>query len=272
MTILEKIISHKQQEIRGLEEKVKNYNPKKSTRNFLEAIKKINKNSSVETTNLGGSQQNASPNLIAEIKKASPSKGDIFPDAPVSEVAKIYENSGVAAISVLTDEKFFSGNVEDLQSVSEAVNIPVLRKDFFLSKAQILEARQFGADAILLMTSVLKTSEKLRVLREYAESFGMHALIETHDEKEIQVAIESGAKIIGVNARDFKDLTINTENFQTLLPMIPDHIVKIAESGLLTREDVKKVVPIADAMLVGSSIMGEGISGIQKKIYELRGR
>lgn len=242
MNILDKIINFKKAEILGLECKYKSINPQSSNKNFLKFLKNSKKNW---------------PKVIAEIKTKSPSKGEIFPNADIEKIAKIYEKNGAMAISCLTDNHFFGGSLEFLKEVSETVDIPVLRKDFIINKSQIKEARIFGGDAILLMTSVLKTAEKLREFREYAESFGMDCLVETHDEAEIKIAIESDAKIIGVNSRDFNDpdLKINLNNFQKLLPLIPYGIVRVAESGLEDLSEIEKIKDICDVVLVGTNFM-----------------
>lgn len=263
MSILDKIIAQKEKEISGLNKTLKNASPIKAHRDFLKAIRK-SRNTKYEIQ---------PSNLIAEIKKASPSKGEIHPDADVVEIAELYELSGAAAISVLTDHEFFMGSLADLHTVSRNVEIPVLRKDFILVPEQILEARLSEADAILLMVSVLQDPNRIRSLREYAESLNMHCLVETASEAEIEIAVEAGARIIGVNARDFQDgeLVIKTEKFQKLLPLIPEGIVRVAESGIHTRTDVEAVAPICDAILVGTSLMSEGEMGIEGKIKELIG-
>lgn len=259
MTIFQDILAQKEREVSGLFKTLKNATPTKSKRSLYKA--------------LAGGRESGAVKLLAEIKKASPSKGPIAPGIDVVDVAQIYQQSGVAAISVLTDELFFRGSLADLHQVSREVEVPVLRKDFFIDEGQILEARMSEADAVLLMTSVLKTAVRLRSMREYAESLGMDALVETHSEEEIAIAVESGAKIIGVNARDFTkpDLPIDTNNFQKLLPLIPEGTIRVAESGIDTRADVEALTGLADAMLVGSSIMEQGVEGIEAKIKALKG-
>ena len=254
MTVLQKIIEQKKREVSGLERTLKNARPTQNTRSFLKALKR-NKNAPVQ--------------LIAEIKKASPSKGDIALDADVTEIAEIYEQSGVAAISVLTDYEFFQGSLSDLNNVVRDVEIPVLRKDFIIDKGQILEARLSEASAVLLMTSVLKTEDALREMREYAESLGMDALVETQDEAEIKKAIASGAKIIGVNARHFSDLSVDINRVPILLQKIPKGIIRVAESGIKIKSDVDLVSPYCDAILVGSSLMEAGSEKISTRIKQL---
>ena len=194
MSILQKIIAQKEIEVSGLKSTLKNAHPQKNTRSFLEAL---------------SNPPNKGVCLIAEIKKASPSRGEIAPEIDVMEVAEIYEASGVAAISVLTDYEFFQGSLADLSTIAHNVSIPVLRKDFIIDLQQILEARLSGASAVLLMTCILKTAEKLKTFREYAENLGMDALIETENEAELETALKSDPKIIGVNARSFTDLSVD---------------------------------------------------------------
>ena len=143
------------------------------------------------------------PHLIAEIKKASPSRGDIWSHAPIQEIAKAYEDSGAAAISVLTNEAFFRGKLTDLTAVESVTKIPLLCKDFILFPEQIAAARLAGANAVLLMVSVLKTAPKIKELLTEAERWNLDALVETHSAAEISIAHEAGAQIIGVNARSF---------------------------------------------------------------------
>ena len=167
---------------------------------------------------------------------------------------------------MLTDELFFGGSLADLHEVSRENDLPVLRKDFILCEAQILEARLSGADAVLLMVSVLETSEKIKALKDYAADLNMHCLVEIHDLSELEIAIDSGADIIGVNARKFKDLSVCQEIFQDLLPKIPAGIVRVAESGFHTREDLLRVENIADAVLIGTSFMEHDGRDLEAKL------
>jgi len=254
MTFLNKIIAQKQREVSGLERTLKNAQPKINERSFLEALKR---------------KKGEPVKLIAEIKKASPSKGLIAPDADVVEIAELYEQNGAAAISVLTDYEFFQGSLSDLNNVVREVQIPVLRKDFVIDKGQILEARLSEASAVLLMTSILKTAAKLKEFREYAEGLGMDALVETQDEAELEQAIASGAKIIGVNARHFSDLSVDINRVAPLLQKIPKGTVRIAESGISNSADIGKVEPYCDAILVGSSLMEAGMEDIPERLKNL---
>lgn len=254
MNVLEKILEQKAIEVSGLDKTLKNAKPTLNKRSFIKAI----------TRPAGEGVK-----LIAEIKKASPSKGSIAPDADVAEIAEIYERSGASAISVLSDYEFFQGSLSDLNNVVRETTIPVLRKDFIIDKGQILEARLSEASAVLLMTSVLKTAEQLKDFRQYAESFGMDALVETQDEREIEIALESGAKIIGVNARHFSDMSVDINRVPTLLQKLPKHIVRVAESGIKTPGDVRLVAPYCEAILVGSSLMSGRSDTIDAKIKVL---
>ena len=228
------------------------------------------------------------PNLIAEIKKASPSKGRLLADGDIVQIAKTYEQAGASAVSILTDEKFFSGSIADVKQISTEISLPVLRKDFIFTKEQILEAKLAGASAVLLMITVIEivcspldkggmeggfkgknAGQYLQSLIEYAHSLGLDALVETHSEAEIEMAVAAGARIMGVNSRDFDDLSIDLSIFPRLLPLIPDNIVKVAESGIYTREDVLPFAHLCDAILVGSSLMEAGLGGIEGKISQL---
>lgn len=193
--------------------------------------------------------------LIAECKKASPSKGVLRNGYDPVALARSYEAHGARAISVLTDIKFFQGKIEDLVAVRQAVKLPVLRKDFIFDSYQLIEARAAGADAILLIAALLK-GNLLRDLRLEAEALGMQALVEVHDEEEVAHALESGAKVVGVNNRDLRFFEVDFETTARLRPFIPDTCVLVAESGIHTPEDVQRLAEMgADAMLVGERLV-----------------
>ncbi len=195
------------------------------------------------------------PALIAEFKKASPSRGAIGPDRDPGEVARAYAAGGAAALSVLTDERFFGGSLDDLASARGAVSLPVLRKDFTLSEWHIAEAAAYSADAVLLIAAVLST-KRLRELREYAARFGLAALVEVHDEHELESAVESGAAIIGVNNRNLHTFEVTIQTSLALAPRIPDGVLRVSESGIRTREDVRRLMDTGyHALLVGESLM-----------------
>ncbi|MDH5597030.1 MAG: indole-3-glycerol phosphate synthase TrpC [Candidatus Peregrinibacteria bacterium] len=192
--------------------------------------------------------------LIAEFKQASPSKGDIRPDSSPEEIARLYEECGASAISVLTDEHF-KGKLEFLQAIRDVVEIPLLRKDFIIDPAQIYEARAMGADAVLLIAAILSPAQ-IREYRDLAESLGMHALVESHNEKELERAIRGRAKIYGINNRNLSDFSTDRQTTLRLLTHIPEDALVVTESAIHTPADVKELShPRVNAMLVGESIM-----------------
>ncbi len=208
-------------------------------------------------------------NLIAEIKKASPSKGIIREDFDVVDVAKAYSTNGAAAISVLTEEKFFQGKPEFIKAVSNYCSVPILMKDFVIDAGQIYEARYQGASAILLIAAILDDI-KLMNFMEIAESLDIDCLIEVHDKHELKRVINIDAQIIGVNNRDLKTFEVDLGVSEGLLPKIPSHIVKVAESGIKTYDDVKRLKSAgANALLVGETFMSE--KDIGHKVKELLG-
>ena len=196
--------------------------------------------------------------VIAEIKKASPSKGVICEDFQPLEIANSYLNNGAQAISVLTDEHFFQGALLYLMQVRDAVALPVLRKDFIIDELQIKEASSHGADAVLLIAAILDHSQ-LREYRLCAEEFGMDTLVEVHDEYETEQAVESGAKLIGINNRNLKDFSMNLETTFRLKKLIPVEIPVVSESGLKSADDIERLrkAGIA-AALIGESLMRAG--------------
>jgi indole-3-glycerol phosphate synthase len=195
------------------------------------------------------------PAVVAEIKKASPSKGLLVEDFDPPALARDYERGGAAALSVLTDGEFFQGSLLDLVAARAATTLPVLRKDFTLDEIQIAEAAAHGADAILLIAAVLPV-ERLRELREYAGAFGIAALVEVHDERELEAATASGAEIIGVNNRDLRTFEVSLETSLRLVPMIPRGVLKVSESGIRSAEDVRKLRSAGfDAFLVGEHLV-----------------
>jgi indole-3-glycerol phosphate synthase len=193
--------------------------------------------------------------LIAEFKRASPSKGDIFPDADPATVVRGYETGGARAISVLTDEKYFGGSDTDLQAVRQAVDLPVLRKDFVVDSYQIHEARYIGADAVLLIVAAL-TDTELTGLLTVAQDVGVSALVETHSEQEVDRAVEAGADIIGINNRNLHTFETTIETTIQLRDRVPDGTAVVSESGIFTREDTRHLEQVGvDAILVGEALM-----------------
>ncbi len=193
--------------------------------------------------------------FICEIKKASPSKGLISEDFPYLKTAKEYEEAGAACISCLTEPKWFLGSDEYLKTIAECVSIPVLRKDFTVNEYQIYEAKMLGAKAILLICSLLDTD----TISEYigiADSLGISALTEAHSEREIESALNAGARIIGVNNRNLKDFSVDIHNAERLRKQIPDDVLFVSESGIKTRRDIVILENIgADAVLIGETLM-----------------
>ncbi len=193
--------------------------------------------------------------FICEVKRASPSKGVIAEDFPYAEIAKEYEAAGAAAISVLTERDHFQGCAAYLQEIAKESGIPVLRKDFIIDEYQIYEARYLGASAVLLICSVLD-DERLRRFMMLADELGLSALVETHDENEVQRALRCGARIIGVNNRNLKDFTVSLDTSCRLRSLVPADKIFIAESGIRSREDVEKLEKVCvDAVLIGETLM-----------------
>ena len=193
------------------------------------------------------------PAIIAEIKKASPSKGVLAETFDPAAIAQLYESGGAAALSVLTDQEFFKGSLDDLLAARDHVKVPVLRKDFTIDEFCVVEAAYHQADAILLIAALLDESE-LRRLREMAAYYKMAALVEVHDESELDRALASGAEIIGVNNRNLHTFHVTLETSLRLAEKIPSGIVKVSESGIHSSADVKRLKGF-DAFLVGEHLM-----------------
>ncbi len=198
------------------------------------------------------------PALIAEIKRASPSRGLLAAEFNPAERARQYFQGGAAAISVLTDRDFFQGSMSDLKTARSVAPLPVLRKDFTIAEIDVIEAAAAGADAILLITAILETGE-LRRLRALAARYEMASLVEVHDEAELERALESGAEIVGVNNRDLRTFEVRLETSERLAALIPAGVLRVAESGIRGREDLKRLAASGyDAFLVGEHLMKSG--------------
>lgn len=196
--------------------------------------------------------------LIAEVKRRSPSRGDLAPIADPAELAMTYAAGGASAISVLTEERRFNGSLNDLDAVRAAVQIPVLRKDFVVTEYQVWEARAHGADIVLLIVAAL-TDDELISLLALVHRLGMTTLVEVHDEAEVERALAVGAPVIGINARNLKSLEVHPDTFGRLAPLIPDSVVRIAESGISGPADAARFAAEgADAVLVGESLVTQG--------------
>lgn len=193
--------------------------------------------------------------FICEAKKASPSKGLIAPSFPYVEIAKEYEAAGAAAISCLTEPKWFLGKDEYVKEITQAVSIPVLRKDFTVDEYMIYEAKTLGASAVLLICALLDEVQ-LKDWREIAEGLGMDALVEAHDEEEVETALKAGARIVGVNNRNLKDFTVDVNNSTRYRAMVPEDVLFVSESGITTRSDIEVLERNGtDAVLIGETLM-----------------
>jgi len=206
--------------------------------------------------------------IIAEIKRASPSEGAIRDgEFDPAAIARQYENAGASALSVLTDQEFFAGRLEYLTAARNATSIQALRKDFIIDEYQLYEARAAGADAVLLIVAALPPV-LLRDLLALTQALGMTALVESHDEAELEVALQSGAEVLGVNNRDLRTFEVDLGTTERLAAMVPDDRVLVAESGVHTREDIERLADAgAEAALVGTALMraedpGEALRGL----------
>jgi len=203
-----------------------------------------------------------SPRVIAESKRRSPSRGILRADYDAAAHARAYAAAGAAAISVLTEPTFFDGAIEHLAAVRSAVRIPVLRKDFIVTRYQVLEAIMIGADAVLLIVGALSQAE-LRELLDVARQGGAAALVEVHDARELQVALDAGAAIVGVNSRNLRTLSVEPELHERLVADIPRSVVRVAESGLREPGDLRRLEAAGyDAFLVGERLIAQPDSGV----------
>jgi indole-3-glycerol phosphate synthase len=196
--------------------------------------------------------------LIAEVKRSSPSKGTLATISNPVELANSYQAGGAEIISILTEQRRFKGSISDLVSVRSAVSIPVLRKDFIVTEFQVYESRIIGSDLLLLIVAGLSKSQ-LKDYFQLATGLGMQVLVEVHDLSEVELALEIDSKIIGVNCRNLKTLEIDKTAFDLILPRLPENVLKVAESGISTRDEVEKIESLgADAILVGETLVKSG--------------
>lgn len=197
-------------------------------------------------------------NVIAEVKRSSPSKGNLAPISDPAALAEKYQEAGAAAVSVLTEQRRFGGSLADLGAVRSRIEIPVLRKDFMVDEYQFLEARAHGADLVLLIVAALSKNQ----LSDYlalTQELGMHAIVEVHTNAELEIALDNPCEFIGVNSRNLKTLEVDPVGFKDLLPRIPHEVIRIAESGISTRADVEFAVECgANAILVGEALVRAG--------------
>ncbi|MGC8580072.1 MAG: indole-3-glycerol phosphate synthase TrpC [bacterium] len=194
------------------------------------------------------------PCIIAEIKRRSPSKGELIKNPDVKNIAIGFNTAGASAISVLTDEKYFGGNNNDLISVKQVVNIPVLRKDFVVDTYQIYESRAIGADTVLLIVKILGSS--LMDYIELSRALGMEPLVEIHDDSELKIAVEAGAKIIGINSRNLETFKTNIDTVERIINRIPKNILTIAESGITSIDTISSLLKLGvNGFLIGEAFM-----------------
>jgi len=245
--ILEKILSHKQTEIAALDTPSLRHAAEQSPkpRDFLAALKRH--------------RNDHGPNLIAELKRASPSKGILAPHLDLFQVADIYVQNGASAISVLTDKKFFMGKLETLRELRyfRQIELPLLRKDFIIEEAQLYETRTNGADAVLLITAAITDDAHFANLHALALELGLTPLVEVHNQDEAERALKlKDVKLIGINNRDLANFDVSLEATERIRPMIPDEIAVVAESGIFTTADVERLANAnVDAILVGEALV-----------------
>lgn len=240
--ILGRIVSRKQEELREAAEPI-------------EKLREIADANRAGKRDFAGALQAKSPAIIAEIKKASPSRGVLIEDFRPAELAAQYERGGAAAVSVLTDRDFFKGRAEDLRAARAACSLPVLRKDFTITAYHVIEAAALGADAILLIAAILDV-EQMREFRELAAEYAMAALVEAHDAAEVEKAMASGAEIIGVNNRDLRTFRTSLETSILLAPLLARAPIKVSESGIFTAADIARLAEVGyRAFLVGEHLV-----------------
>ena len=197
-------------------------------------------------------------NVIAEVKRSSPSKGNLAPITDPAALAEKYQEAGAAAVSVLTEQRRFGGSLADLDAVRSRIDIPVLRKDFMVDEYQFLEARAHGADIVLLIVAALSKSQ-LKDFYDLATELGMASLIEVHTQSELESAMDISPRIVGVNSRNLKTLEVSASVFEELIPAIPSSVIRVAESGISSRADVAQAQKAgATAILVGESLVKSG--------------
>lgn len=252
MTILDQLAAHAKERVEQAKKRISTETIRRQALSFMSPI---SESGTVQSFPFEKALQKPEISFICECKKASPSKGLIAPDFPYLQIAREYEAAGADCISVLTEPKWFLGSDRYLEEISAAVSIPCLRKDFTVDEYMIYEARLLGASAVLLICSILSVEQ----LREYigiCDELGLSALVEAHNESEVQMALNAKARIIGVNNRNLKDFSVDTENSRRLRLLIPDSVLFVSESGVGNEDDIRKLAEIgADAVLVGETLM-----------------
>jgi len=260
MTILDEILEHKRQEVAAAKQRLSANSMAERARGCREAVRGFR----------DALEKGSGARIIAEIKRRSPSKGEIRAHFDPVACAESYAGAGAAAISVLTDERYFGGRLEFLEAVRSVVKIPLLRKDFVIDTYQIDEARVNGADAILLIVAALSRKELVQ-LRQHAASLGLDALVEVHDEEELETALGADADLIGINNRDLRSFETDLAVTERLAPRVPENSLVVAESGIFSHEEIRRLEAVGvHAFLVGESLMREADVGLA--LRRLRGK
>lgn len=265
MTILEQLAAHAKERV---EQAKKRISPETIRQQALSLMSPTSESGAARNFPFERALQKPGISFICECKKASPSKGLIAPDFPYLQIAKEYEAAGADCISVLTEPKWFLGSDRFLKEIAAAVSVPCLRKDFTVDEYMIYEASLFGASAVLLICSIL-SDEQLQEYIGICDELGLSALVEAHDEREVRMALKAKARIIGVNNRNLKDFSVNTENSRSLRALIPDNVLFVSESGVKNADDIRKLAEIgANAVLIGETLMKAGDK--KAKLAQLR--
>jgi len=244
MNVLQEIVEHKKQELRQRQKDVpvavleENIKTRGLTRNFRDVLRNF-----------------PYVQIIAEVKKASPSRGVLCTDFNPTKLASTYARNGACAISVLTESKYFQGDIDYLPAVKKAVSVPVFRKDFIFTPYQIIESAAYGADALLLVASILDDKQLVELIK-LSEYYGMHCLVETHDEIEVNRALNAGANIIGINNRNLGDFSVDINTTLRLRHLVPADCIIISESGIQTRNDMLRLKKFGiNAVLIGEKLI-----------------
>ncbi|GAB6138097.1 indole-3-glycerol phosphate synthase TrpC [Halanaerobaculum tunisiense] len=256
--ILEEIVEYKQREVK----QQKKEEPLSKLQAEIDQL--------ATTRDFGSALKESGMSLIAEVKKASPSKGVIREEFQPVKIAQQYEKAGASALSVLTDQEFFQGQLDYLQQIKEEVKLPILRKDFIIDPYQIYQARAYGADAILLIAAIL-TKQQLEDYLELADELNLDVLLEVHNRQELQQALEVDAALIGINNRDLKVFEVDLATTLALQRLVPDEKIIVSESGIKDRSDIELLTKHnIDAALVGETLMSS--ADIAAKVRELLGQ
>ena len=260
MTILDEILENKLREVAAAQERLPAQRMAELARGCREPLRGFRR----------ALAEGSRPRVIAEIKRRSPSRGEIRADFDPVGCARSYAEAGAAAISVLTDERYFGGELGFLGAVRSAVGVPLLRKDFLIDAYQIDEARLAGADAVLLIAAALPRGQ-LEPLREHALSLRLEVLVEVHDEDELETALAAGADLVGINNRDLRSFETDLAVTERLAPRVPADVLIVAESGIFSHEEIRRLEGVGvHAFLVGESLMRETDVGLA--LRRLRGK